>query len=186
MGESVPLNEMKANRFVAKFFVLTKPVLRAMEDYDLIAEYPLSLLGEQIDMIEDFQTSTLCLGRSGTGKTTSLIYKLVIRYLQSLASGGEPVCQILLTASSLLAERIRLHTKDLIRTLTNAAPKGEDSTTASHNVLPQHRDLDVVQSVFELDAESFPLICSFDEFLLMLEKTQRYRPSALRTIMVIA
>lgn len=45
------------------------------------AEYPLTLSKEELDIIKNATTSTLILGRSGTGKTTCLVYKMLGRYI---------------------------------------------------------------------------------------------------------
>ena len=45
------------------------------------AEFPLVLCKGELKIIKNYKTSTLILGRSGTGKTTCLVYKLVGRYL---------------------------------------------------------------------------------------------------------
>lgn len=55
-------------------------------------------------MINHFQTASLILGRSGTGKTTCLVYKLVRRYLASKAVIDEkPVRQVSYMLSAMMA-----------------------------------------------------------------------------------
>lgn len=68
-----------------KFYALTEPVIRSILDNDLAAEFPFDLSMEEARVIMHFQTASLILGRSGTGKTTCLIFKLVGKFLASKA-----------------------------------------------------------------------------------------------------
>lgn len=64
-----------------KFYALTEPVIRSILANELTAEFPFDLSREEAQCIAHFQTSSLILGRSGTGKTTCLVFKLVGKYL---------------------------------------------------------------------------------------------------------
>lgn len=66
-----------------KFYALTEPVIRSILDNDLAAEFPFDLSMEEARVITHFQTASLILGRSGTGKTTCLVFKLVGKFLAS-------------------------------------------------------------------------------------------------------
>ena len=69
--------------------------MRSILSSDLSAEFPFEVSREEARVIGHFQTASLILGRSGTGKTTCLVYKLVRRYLASKAVIGEkPVRQV--------------------------------------------------------------------------------------------
>ena len=68
-----------------KFYALTEPVIRSILDNDLAAEFPFDLSLEEARVITHFQTASLILGRSGTGKTTCLIFKMVGKLLASQA-----------------------------------------------------------------------------------------------------
>lgn len=68
-----------------KFYALTEPVIRSILDNDLAAEFPFDLSMEETRVITHFQTASLILGRSGTGKTTCLIFKMVGKFLASKA-----------------------------------------------------------------------------------------------------
>jgi len=62
---------------------------------DLTAEFPFDLSSDEARIVSHFQTASLILGRSGTGKTTCLVFKLVGKYLASKAIAGErPVRQV--------------------------------------------------------------------------------------------
>ena len=64
-----------------KFYAFTEPLIRSVFSDNMTAELPLDLSKDEECVIGHFHTSTLILGRSGTGKTTCLIYKLVAQYL---------------------------------------------------------------------------------------------------------
>ena len=56
---------------------------------DLSAVFPFHLSREEVGVIRHFRTASLILGRSGTGKTTCLVFKLVGKYLASRAVADE-------------------------------------------------------------------------------------------------
>lgn len=64
-----------------KFYAFTEPLIRSVFSDNMTAELPLDLSKDEESVIGHFHTSTLILGRSGTGKTTCLLYKLVAQYL---------------------------------------------------------------------------------------------------------
>ena len=80
---------------IDKFYALTEPVIRSILLNDLSAEFPFHLSREEASVIRHYRTASLILGRSGTGKTTCLVFKLVGKYLASKAVVDErPVRQV--------------------------------------------------------------------------------------------
>lgn len=78
--------------------------MRSILSSDLSAEFPFEISKEEARVINHFQTASLILGRSGTGKTTCLVYKLVRRYLASKAVIDEkPVRQVSYMLSAMMA-----------------------------------------------------------------------------------
>ena len=140
-------------------------------------------------MIGHFHTSSLILGRSGTGKTTCLVVKMVRRYLASKAvMDGTPVRQVskkimvlalsaayhgqvLLTRSHFLADKLRAYTRRSIETLS---PELRDPESSQH--VEQVFSM-ITEETFEnedastLRDHSFPLVCTWDQFLRLLENT---------------
>ena len=85
----------KTDSSIDKFYALTEPVIRSILSSDLSAEFPFNLSREEARVIRHFRTASLILGRSGTGKTTCLVFKLVGKYLASKAVVDErPVRQV--------------------------------------------------------------------------------------------
>lgn len=64
-----------------KFYALTAPLIGSVLNNDLTAEFTFDLSQDEINVIKHFQTASLILGRSGTGKTTCLVFKLVGKHL---------------------------------------------------------------------------------------------------------
>lgn len=71
-----------------KFYAVTQTTLDNIRAANLTAEYPLSLAEEELEIVKETRASTLIQGRSGTGKTTCLVYKLFGRYLASKIPGA--------------------------------------------------------------------------------------------------
>lgn len=61
--------------------MVTQTTIDNLVSQNTDAEFPLVLSQEELGIIKNSRTSTLILGRSGTGKTTCLVYKLLGRYL---------------------------------------------------------------------------------------------------------
>jgi hypothetical protein len=81
--------------------------------------------------------------------------------------------QVLLTRSNFLTDKLRAYTKKLIETLTSKSlnleqlPDDEDSFLDTDG-----KDL-AGDTVFTLSDGNFPLVCTFDQFLRILENTVR-------------
>ncbi|KAL9130021.1 MAG: hypothetical protein Q9175_007131 [Cornicularia normoerica] len=155
-----------------KFYALTEPVIRSILDNDLAAEFPFDLSQEEARVITHFQTASLVLGRSGTGKTTCLIFKLVGKFLASKAILEErPVRQVLLTRSSFLAEKLSIYTRRLIETLLSKSRTSESFEAEEYLLSRTIEEDSDSNSVLTLRDQSFPLICTFERFLRTLENT---------------
>jgi len=66
---------------IAKFYSLTSTVLNNIASTAGKVAYPVDISAEEAAVVNHFRTPAFILGRSGTGKTTCLVYKLVGRYL---------------------------------------------------------------------------------------------------------
>lgn len=66
-----------------KSFTVTSNMLCSIIEQDVKAEYPFDLSPAEMEIIQHVQTPTLILGRSGTGKTTCLVLKMIAKYLAS-------------------------------------------------------------------------------------------------------
>lgn len=62
-----------------KSFTVTEHLLRAIVEGDLSAEFPFDVSQTELQIIQHTQTPVLIMGRSGTGKTTCLMFKMVAK-----------------------------------------------------------------------------------------------------------
>ena len=172
-----------------KFYALTEPVIRSIVDNDLTAEFPFSLSMEEDRVIKHFQTASLILGRSGTGKTTCLVFKLVAKFLASKAVLDERPArqvssemivvflfaanqdQVLLTRSSFLAGKLQAYTRRLIVTLSSKSLHPESFELEEDLLSRTIEKESQSSSVLTLRDQSFPLVCTFEQFLGILENT---------------
>ena len=154
-----------------KFFMLTEPVLRSILTNNVSAQFPFDLSSEETEIIKYFQTSSLILGRSGTGKTTCLVFKLVAKFLTSRSTDEKPIRQVLLTRSSQLAQKLQSYTSQLIRTLDIPSEHVLVATNLQQTGHQKSEGDIIVDTALTLREQSFPLICTFDCFLQILENT---------------
>ncbi len=178
-----------------RFYAFSEPLIRSVFSDNMTAELPLDLSKDEECVIAHFHSSTLILGRSGTGKTTCLIYKLVAQYLagkvlkagrlrrQVFETKRQVVfisltrylqrIQVLITRSTFLADKIRIHVQRLIETLTKKSfilePLHE-----REDIFSEDSTRDAINTpVYLLQDASFPLICTFDEFMRLLKNSIR-------------
>jgi type IV secretory pathway VirB4 component len=74
---------------IDRFYSLTEPLLKSLFVNDVASQYPFELSQEELRIIAHFKTPTLVLGRSGTGKTTCLIFKILASYQLNQSRTGE-------------------------------------------------------------------------------------------------
>lgn len=77
-----------------KFYSLTEPFLKTIVHATGAEEVPFDLSPEEIEIVSHFNTSSLILGRSGTGKTTCLLFKILAKYRAQSMSEGPPIRQV--------------------------------------------------------------------------------------------
>ncbi|CUS07545.1 unnamed protein product [Tuber aestivum] len=153
---------------LAKFYSLTTTVLDNIAAAPRRVAYPVAISKVEAEVVDHFATPAFILGRSGTGKTTCLVYKLVGRYLSS-RKNGEPLRQVLLTKSKRLASKLRTNTGGLIE-----AKLGEMNEPAEGNC-GKNGDFDdnTKQQFSSLGDADFPLVCTFDYLLSLIENSIR-------------
>lgn len=66
--------------FSDKFYNLTGPFLKSIVNDHSDEEFPFDLSPEELEIVKHFSTSSLILGRSGTGKTTCLLFKMLAKH----------------------------------------------------------------------------------------------------------
>lgn len=170
-GLDIRVLDQETIEMANKFYAFTEPLIRSILAKDISAEFPFDLSKDEAVVINHSHTASLILGRSGTGKTTCLIFKLVAQYLaRRRVKDEKPKRQILVTRSSFLADRIRAYTLRLIATPgSKSSNDGFEQDMASNPTTDETKSIQ--NTVLALSDESFPLVCTFDDFLELLENS---------------
>ena len=155
-----------------RFYTLTEPMIRSVLANDLCAEFPFDFSGDETRVILHFDSSGLILGRSGTGKTTCLVFKLLAKYAAGCAVTDErSPRQLLLTRSTELATKLKDYINRLMRAWAADTVDQGEQQEREFPLLDVEDDDDRCDTVFKLQNDSFPLVCTFDRFLQLLENT---------------
>ncbi|RPB01636.1 P-loop containing nucleoside triphosphate hydrolase protein [Choiromyces venosus 120613-1] len=162
---------------LAKFYSLTATVLDRVAVPDGRVVVPVVISREEAEVVNYFLGATFILGRSGTGKTTCLVYKLVGRYISAKENGGL-LRQVLLTRSERLVEKLRDNTDGLIKTkmgkLEEKRPHQANDSFAENTR----------KSFLSLTDEDFPLVCTFDYLLRLIENSIREQENRRRYLKI--
>ena len=155
-----------------RFYTLTEPVIRTVSAKDPLAEFPFHLSGEETRSILHLRTPSLILGRSGTGKTTCLVFKLLTKYMAGFALQRERSPRpVLLTRSSELADKLKDYMNGLMRTMAIGSGGQRDLPELALPLPDAKDDKNRCDNFFEFADRDFPLVCTLDRFLELLEET---------------
>ncbi|KAF8241597.1 hypothetical protein K440DRAFT_665246 [Wilcoxina mikolae CBS 423.85] len=162
--------DIESSPLLGKFYSLTSTVLFGIEHLKS-AVFPVDPSAEEIHIINHVKSPAFILGRSGTGKTTCLIYKLASRYLATKIEDEVPVRQLLLTRSTGLAQKLKLYTKRLINTRLGVVE--EDLPSGAEDRINYSDDFeeDSNRDILSLKDADFPLACTFNHFLKLLDNS---------------
>ncbi|CUS08892.1 unnamed protein product [Tuber aestivum] len=164
---------------LAKFYSLTTTVLDNISSTTGKVAYPVDVSAEEAAVVDHFLTPAFILGRSGTGKTTCLVYKLAGRYINS-TENGLPLRQVLLTRSKRLVSKLRDNTDGLIE-----AKLGERKRATEGNYVNSDDFDDNTRKQFSsLTDADFPLVCTFDYLLRLIENSIREQVNRRRYIRI--
>lgn len=72
-----------------KFYSFTEPLLKSLLDGHEDDEFPFELSAQELEVVRHFSTSTLILGRSGTGKTSCLLFKMLAKHMLKESASDE-------------------------------------------------------------------------------------------------
>jgi hypothetical protein len=103
----------------------------------------------------------LLVGRSGTGKTTCIVYRLWTRWLQA-HQAGMPLAALFVTASATLRQQVQASFRRL-RAATYA-DRGEEAAVAAAEEAP-------LTSLLAVSPHRWPLFLTSGEYLGLLDKT---------------
>lgn len=144
---------------IGKFFPFTESFFQPRDNSYVPQEYPYKLSPHEAEIVCHSDSSSIILGRSGTGKTTCLVFRLIGRYIAGKEFNQDrPLKQILLTRSLNLADKIRGHIRQSLETLLPGSTQGEEP----HETNP---------TLFNPSEALYPYVCTFEELLERLENT---------------
>ncbi|XP_071723216.1 uncharacterized protein [Rutidosis leptorrhynchoides] len=155
-------------------------------------QLPFQLTDQEME-IAQFNKTSFILGRSGTGKSTVLIAKLFQReQLYRIASQGfqfqlisntsvsqNEVCEISAPKNNVLRQmfvavnpRLCSAVKKQISLLKGSTSNGDESSSGNDNDLDYESQFsDIPDSFAKLPPELYPIVISFNKFLMMLNGT---------------
>ena len=136
-------------------------------------EYPHDTGPEEKFLIDNDKTSLIVSGRSGTGKTTTMLYRMHHKDIMSRADGDEdPLPQMLLTKSALLAKAIKTSYTEMLLATKKATTSAPESNVAAASKKQEYQnDEDRIIPFNNINVRDFPLIVTFDTFLQMIDLT---------------
>ncbi|KAF8459683.1 hypothetical protein BDZ91DRAFT_799763 [Kalaharituber pfeilii] len=157
-----------------KFHALTNRIFDNIISGNRSAEFAFDLNATVVAIVKHFKTAAFILGRSGTGKTTCLLYKLLGRFLAShMVAAEDKDClrQILVTRSKQLANKLHIELNALVNAqllgLTQNKTQLAKKTVNNWDGASEETD----ESLFTLKQNRFPLVCTFSHFLRLIENT---------------
>ncbi|EKM60387.1 uncharacterized protein PHACADRAFT_203599 [Phanerochaete carnosa HHB-10118-sp] len=156
-----------------RFIELSKPIMqRIQDDKEIQAMFELS---PQEEEVIEHEGSCYVLGRSGTGKTTIMLFKMINVELAWYQYGGDVALkprQLFVTRSQHLADRVResfsrLHETHVLGA-RSTGPAHSTSSIGTDRMSPAWTS-EIPDSFDELKVEHFPLFISYDKLCTMLE-----------------
>ncbi|KAI4256107.1 MAG: hypothetical protein L6R42_006401 [Xanthoria sp. 1 TBL-2021] len=165
VGLDVRSKDQYFYNLTGKFYPFTESFFRPREDSHMSLEYPYKLSLHEKEIVCHSDTSTIILGRSGTGKTTCLVLKLIGKHLASKGIGQDrPLRQVLLTRSLQLADKIRHDVRRILETLLPGSISG-----AELHEMATHAATD--RTFINPPDALYPYVCTFEELLQRVENT---------------
>ncbi|RUP51887.1 hypothetical protein BC936DRAFT_144875 [Jimgerdemannia flammicorona] len=189
-------------RVTTKFFHLSKTVIKSILAGS--TDFVFSVSPQEHEIME-YPSSAIVIGRSGTGKTTTIIFRMLGLYQAYHSNTGEYLYksptlpesksthlhQIFLTQSAVLCTRVRSHFRRLLESTDRASLPKEEILLAAKRRLMTDQDstedvmiedddgkelfVDVPINMNDLRDEHFPLFLTVTKFLEMLEVTYGIR-----------
>lgn len=161
-----------------KFIPLTQSVLDSIIA-DEESTHPFCVSHREHEIIYH-PSSCFVVGRSGTGKTTTMLFKMLGIERTSQKLGGNKVRQIFVTQSRVLAERVEEYFNNLIQSCASGSQTTEElewraakRRELEKNLMELDEEDDsssnLPDRLSELEDKHFPLFLTFDKLCKLLE-----------------
>ncbi|KAJ6578043.1 hypothetical protein B0H19DRAFT_574136 [Mycena capillaripes] len=142
---------------------------------DLDVAFVLEISPKELEIIEH-PNSCYVLGRSGTGKTTSMLYKMLLIEASSELLTPEPrkIRQLFVTQSRILADKVGEHFAKLLggyqpSAISENVKAARKADRALVDVEESDWRTDLPKKYSDLQDTDFPLFVSFDQLCTMIE-----------------
>ncbi|KAG8942986.1 hypothetical protein FRC04_003272 [Tulasnella sp. 424] len=174
-GADVQIDEshfLELHRILAleKFVPLSQQFFEVIQKFDE-KNFMFAVSSSEYQIIKH-PSSCLVLGRSGTGKTTCMLFRMIGLDIAA-QKFGRSLRQVFVTRSRTLARSVRQYYAQLKRTETNESGSLREETTAGLSLLEMDENAEVqgaLPSKFsELQDSHFPLFLTYDQLCKLLE-----------------
>ncbi|KAL5633836.1 hypothetical protein ACGC1H_005876 [Rhizoctonia solani] len=169
-------DELSAVRSVVvfeKFMLMSKDLVKSIVD-DLDGAHAFQVSPKEKEVIYH-DSASFVLGRSGTGKTTCIVFKML--GVERRFEEGEEAKprQVFITQSPALAQKVQEYYRSLIRTYSNRSDPRGHNAPEDKGILADSRDegmesLGLPSRYSLLEDQHFPLFLSFSQFCSLLEE----------------
>ncbi|KIO30541.1 hypothetical protein M407DRAFT_20429 [Tulasnella calospora MUT 4182] len=165
-----------------KFVPLSHTFFDAIQKFNE-ANFMFSVAPPENEIIK-YPSSCLVLGRSGTGKTTCMVFRMIGLDVAAKKS-GQILRQMFVTQSRTLARKVRLYCAQLMQTETDSVLASAFKPSQELSLLDMDENAEeegVLPAKFsELDDCHFPLFITYDQLCKLLEADfdLQLNPSAL-------
>ncbi|KAG8815978.1 hypothetical protein FRC17_000507, partial [Serendipita sp. 399] len=161
-----------------KFVTLTQTVLQGILT-DEESTHPFSVSHREHEIIYH-PSSCFVIGRSGTGKTTTMLFKMLGIERTSRRINTRKVRQVFITQSRVLAERVEEYFQNMIRSYSSDLQSSEELEWNAKKKKEADKDLVQLDEEYEgagtlpekfseLEDKHFPLFLTFDKLCRLLE-----------------
>ncbi|EUC55029.1 P-loop nucleoside triphosphate hydrolase, putative, partial [Rhizoctonia solani AG-3 Rhs1AP] len=172
-----------------KFMLMSKSLVQSIVD-DLDGAHVFQVSPKEKEVIY-YDSASFVLGRSGTGKTTCIVFKMLgIERMFEEGAEAKPR-QVFITQSPALAQKVQEYYRSLIRTYSHRSATHKHATPEDTGILADLRDegmesFGLPSRYSLLEDQHFPLFLSFDQFCSLLEEDYIFRFGSLARSQVIA
>ncbi|KAG8897328.1 hypothetical protein FRB99_008233 [Tulasnella sp. 403] len=158
-----------------KFVPVSQKMFDAVQDHEE-SSFVFEVKPQERRIIEH-PSSSIVLGRSGTGKTTTMLFKMLALEIQPQIS-GQKIRQLFVTQSRTLAKKVKTYFHSLVNTIqyqetgVNRASRVPNTRSLSirdmDNESTPMPEEDRPNRFSELKDDDFPLFLAFDELCVLL------------------
>ena len=159
-----------------KFYELSSKVARILiKSADSNLDLPFVMSEEEEEVVK-FPGSVFILGRSGTGKTTVMLHRMLMeQHFISEAKSEVPARQIFVTASPVLCEAIKRSHESMRNTMLQQ--EGQAPVPAAQiGYVQAEEEIPLESMAFEdIEDSKFPLIITYNTFMEIMYNTLLFR-----------